>query len=373
MKLATLKDGTRDGQLIVVSRDLQTAAIADAIAPTLLRVLEDWHFYAPQLRTLYDALNGGRVRRTFKFDAKACMAPLPRSWRCVDATYPLTGEAAGGEWFAARRADGLNGARDDILVADEARQLTLRSGVAALLSDVAPGAAPMEAVASVRLLTVFVSFRSPASAAESTVGSAAVPMTFDAMAQDALAFAPVAVTPDVFGDDWHHGALRRRIELKLNGQRLGDAATDKPGKSRGASASPITAVAETAAEGDAVDVDVTGIANEADSPQGDDGNATVAPTPTPTTRTRSAGDTAPIVATSASMRADIGGFATIGALLAREHAVAAGTVVLGAPGLACPDSRLLTVGDRVVVDLRDDRGTSYCGTIETSIAPRTDA
>lgn len=37
MKLATLKDGTRDGQLAVVSRDLKTAALADGIAPTLQR------------------------------------------------------------------------------------------------------------------------------------------------------------------------------------------------------------------------------------------------------------------------------------------------------------------------------------------------
>src|SRR5271156_3391350 len=57
MKLATLKDGTRDGQLIVVSRDLHTAAVADAIAPTLQRALDDWAFYAPQLRDLYDEVN----------------------------------------------------------------------------------------------------------------------------------------------------------------------------------------------------------------------------------------------------------------------------------------------------------------------------
>jgi fumarylacetoacetate (FAA) hydrolase len=70
MKLASLKDGTRDGQLIVVSRDLHTAAIADAIAPTMQRILDDWGFYAPQLRDLYDELNQGRARNTFSFDAK---------------------------------------------------------------------------------------------------------------------------------------------------------------------------------------------------------------------------------------------------------------------------------------------------------------
>ncbi|MGF6791801.1 2-keto-4-pentenoate hydratase/2-oxohepta-3-ene-1,7-dioic acid hydratase in catechol pathway [Paraburkholderia sp. 35.1] len=86
MKLASLKDGTRDGQLIVVSRDLHTAAIADAIAPTLQRVLDDWAFYAPQLHDLYDALNQGRARNSFSFDAKECMAPLPRAFQWADGS-----------------------------------------------------------------------------------------------------------------------------------------------------------------------------------------------------------------------------------------------------------------------------------------------
>ena len=79
MKLASLKDGTRDGQLIVVSRDLHTAAIADAIAPTLQRVLDDWAFYAPQLRDLYDALNHGRARNSFGLIARSATRLAQRS------------------------------------------------------------------------------------------------------------------------------------------------------------------------------------------------------------------------------------------------------------------------------------------------------
>ena len=56
MKLATLKDGSRDGQLLVVSRDLKTAAIADGIAPSLQRALDDWNFIQPQLEELYNRL-----------------------------------------------------------------------------------------------------------------------------------------------------------------------------------------------------------------------------------------------------------------------------------------------------------------------------
>src|SRR5450830_101777 len=79
MKLATLNDGTRDGQLAVVSRDLKTAHLADGIASTLQRALDDWTFIAPQLDLLYQIINSGRVHRACEFDPANCMAPLPRS------------------------------------------------------------------------------------------------------------------------------------------------------------------------------------------------------------------------------------------------------------------------------------------------------
>jgi fumarylacetoacetate (FAA) hydrolase len=68
MKLATIKDATRDGQLAVVSRDLGKAALADSIAGTLQHALDDWSFHGPQLQDLYDALNQGKARNTFDFD-----------------------------------------------------------------------------------------------------------------------------------------------------------------------------------------------------------------------------------------------------------------------------------------------------------------
>ena len=81
MKLATLKDGSRDGQLVVVSRDLKTAHFATNIASTLQTALDDWTFYSPQLQDLYEALNAGRARHPFPFAPKDCMAPLPRARR----------------------------------------------------------------------------------------------------------------------------------------------------------------------------------------------------------------------------------------------------------------------------------------------------
>ena len=86
MKLATLKDGTRDGQLVVVSRDLKTAHLADGITLTMQRALDDWSFIAPQLEELYEALNAGKARRPFDFDARLCMAPLPRAYQWADGS-----------------------------------------------------------------------------------------------------------------------------------------------------------------------------------------------------------------------------------------------------------------------------------------------
>ena len=84
MKLATLKDGSRDGQLVVVSRDLSQAHYATGIANSLQQLLDDWAFMAPQLEDLSVALNQGRARHAFAFDPAQCMAPLPRAFQWAD-------------------------------------------------------------------------------------------------------------------------------------------------------------------------------------------------------------------------------------------------------------------------------------------------
>ena len=79
MKFATLKDGSRDGQLVVVSRDLCTAHYATGIADQLQHVLDDWNFMSPQLQDLYDTLNHGKARHAFALDTRLLLAPLPRA------------------------------------------------------------------------------------------------------------------------------------------------------------------------------------------------------------------------------------------------------------------------------------------------------
>ena len=86
MKLASYKDGSRDGQLVVVSRDLSTAHYATDIALTLQQVLDDWNFLSPQLQDLYQTLNLGKARHAFAFEPQRCMAPLPRAYQWADGS-----------------------------------------------------------------------------------------------------------------------------------------------------------------------------------------------------------------------------------------------------------------------------------------------
>jgi fumarylacetoacetate (FAA) hydrolase len=237
MKLATLKDGTRDGQLIVVSRDLQTAAVADAIVATLQRALDDWAFYAPQLRDLYDALNQGRARNTFGFDPQDCMAPLPRAFQWADGSsyvnhVELVRRARGAEmppefWtdplMYQGGSDDFIGPKEDIVSASEAFGIDFEAEVAVITGDIPMGTNPDQALKGVRLITLVndVSLRNliPAELAKGFGFFQSKPAT---------SFAPVAVTPDELGDAWREGRVHRSLIVHWNGKKVGqpDAGTD---------------------------------------------------------------------------------------------------------------------------------------------------
>lgn len=230
MKLATLKDGSRDGQLIVVSRDLRTAAIADGIAPTLQRALDDWPFYAPQLTELSDALNQGRARHAFAFEPKDCMAPLPRAFQWADGSayvnhVELVRRARGAEMPPEFWADPLMyqggsddflGATDDIVCASEAFGIDFEAEVAVITSDVPMATAPEAALKAVRLVMLVndVSLRNlvPAELAKGFGFFQSKPAT---------AFSPVAVTPDELGGHWREGRVQRPVIVHWNGKKVG--------------------------------------------------------------------------------------------------------------------------------------------------------
>ena len=206
MKLATLKDGTRDGQLAVVARDLKTAHIADGIAPTLQAALDDWSFIAPQLAALYEDLNAGRARRPFDFDPGRCMAPLPRAYQFV------VGEAYGGRSgdeprLAQCGSDDLLGAMDDIVVTHEESGIDFGAGIAVVTGDVAMGATPDDALQQIRLLMLMneVSLRN--------LGLL--------QSRPTTSFSPVAVTPDELGDAWRDAKVYLPLRTSWNGHIVG--------------------------------------------------------------------------------------------------------------------------------------------------------
>ena len=237
MKLATLNDGTRDGQLAVVARDLKAAHLADGIAPTLQAALDDWAFIAPQLGELYQALNQQRAARSFEFDPANCMAPLPRAYQWADGSayvnhVELVRKARGAEMPASfweeplmyqGGSDDLAGPRDDIVLAHEQWGIDFEAEVAVITGDMPMGVTPDQAQLHIRLLMLVndVSLRNliPEELAKGFGFLQSKP---------ASSFSPVAVTPDELGEQWKDGKVHLPLRSTWNGKLVGqpDAGVD---------------------------------------------------------------------------------------------------------------------------------------------------
>lgn len=230
MKLATYKDGSRDGQLVVVSRDLATAHYATGIADRLQQVLDDWGFLSPQLQDLSDTLNGGKARHAFPFEPARCMAPLPRAYQWADGSAYINHVEL---VRAARHAqvpesyytdplmyqggsDDLLGPCDDVVVADEAWGIDFEAEIAVITGDVPMGATPERALDGIRLVMLAndVSLRNliPAELAKGFGFFQSKPAT---------AFSPVTVTLDEFGGAWDGGRLHLTLQSSWNGRKVG--------------------------------------------------------------------------------------------------------------------------------------------------------
>jgi len=230
MKLATYKDGSRDGQLLVVSRDLSQAHYANGIATRLQQVLDDWNFLSPQLEDLYLTLNQGKARHAFAFDPKLCMAPLPRAYQWADGSayinhVELVRRARGAEVPESFYVDPLmyQGGSDDFLGAceparfvSEAMGIDFEAELAVVTGDVAMGAGPEQALEGVRLLMLVNdwSLRNliPAELAKGFGFFQSKPAT---------AFGPVAVTPDELGEAWQGGRVHLALQSQWNGRKVG--------------------------------------------------------------------------------------------------------------------------------------------------------
>jgi len=230
MKLATLKDGSRDGQLVVVSRDLSTAHHASAIATRLQQLLDDWNFLSPQLEDLYTTLNHGKARHAFAFDPAQCMAPLPRAYQWADGSayinhVELMRRARNAEVPESFYTDPLmyQGGSDDFLgpcdaarFASEDWGIDFEAELAVVTGDVAIGASPEQALEGIRLVMLANDWSLrhliPAELAKGFGFFQSKPAT---------AFSPVALTPDELGDTWQGGRVHLTLQSTWNGKKVG--------------------------------------------------------------------------------------------------------------------------------------------------------
>ena len=220
MKLASYKDGSRDGHLVVVSRDLSQAHYAVGIATRLQQLLDDWNFIAPQLEELSISLNHGRARHAFAFEPQKCMAPLPRPVLMAEGQgWPAHGrhlrQLAGQDPEAAEPAlrfigPQLLGAQDGVKLASEAMGLDFGAQLLVVSGDLAQGASAEQALESVRLVGLANRWSLRALEAQGL-----------ALSHPQLSVAPVLVTPDELGEAWRGGRLSLPLQCMHNGRKVG--------------------------------------------------------------------------------------------------------------------------------------------------------
>lgn len=230
MKLASLKNNTREGRLVVVSRDLRQAVQADDIAPTMREAIDGWRRVEGKLRHLYEQLESGGAKNTFAFEPTQAMAPLPRSHQFIDASaFPTHGEIMtrayklsikqepGVPILVPRQGDDFRGPTDDYEVPSEGDQVDFEGEFAVITDDIPMGTTAAQAAKRIRLVTILndVSMRSHVFR-EVSLGFGMV------RAKTATVFGPVAVTPDELGDAWQDSRVQLDLHVSRNSQWFGN-------------------------------------------------------------------------------------------------------------------------------------------------------
>jgi fumarylacetoacetate (FAA) hydrolase len=231
MKLATLKDSTRDGRLVVVSRDLTRCSEVGHIARTLQAALDDWAYVGPRLSEVAEGLETG-AQPSIRFHEHEAASPLPRAYQWADGSayvnhVELVRKARNAEMPATfwteplmyqGGSDFFLGPRDPIVIADEAYGIDMEAEIAVIVDDVPMAATVEQARAAIRLIMLVndVSLRGliPAELAKGFGFFQSKPSS---------AFSPVAVTPEELGEAWDGGKLHLPLLVDLNGKPFGRA------------------------------------------------------------------------------------------------------------------------------------------------------
>lgn len=232
MKLASLKEGGRDGTLVVVSRDLSKAVKATGVAATMQAALDDWQAIAPRLNALAEDLEAGKASGAFALDMGVLAAPLPRAYEFVDGSAYLphverVRRARGAEVPQSFYSDplmyqatsaGFLGPRDPVVVPSEEYGIDLEAEVVVITDDVPMAPSAEVASSHIQLIGLVndVSLRGliPAELAKGFGFLQSKPRS---------ALSPVFITPDELGDAWHDDKLHLAMRTWINSHWFGEA------------------------------------------------------------------------------------------------------------------------------------------------------
>ncbi|WP_350335109.1 fumarylacetoacetate hydrolase family protein [Coralliovum pocilloporae] len=231
MKLATLRDGSRDGCLVVVSRDLSRMDDVSEIAPTLQNALDNWTELAPALHERFTALDNNPESGT-PLNQADCLSPLPRAYQWADGSayvnhVELVRRARGVDmpthfWtdplMYQGGSDSFIAPHDDIVMGDESWGIDFEGEIAVITGDVAMGTSEQNAMEAIRLIMLVndVSLRG------------LIPRELEKgfgffQSKPSSAFSPVAVTPDELGASWRDGKIHHPLRVTFNDQPFGKA------------------------------------------------------------------------------------------------------------------------------------------------------
>lgn len=229
MKFATLKNGTRDGQLVFVSRDLKWARTIPEFAPTMLQLLEQWDESENKLSKAYELFNNNPEQNGFGFDTQKTLAPLPRCYQFVDGSaflnhgrimkeaYKIKNEEPEGiPILIQRQSDDFRSGVDDYAFPSTKDLCDFEAEFAVAVSDIPMGSSKDIIKSSIKLVMILndVSMRG--------ILNREIKMGFGFIqAKTATIFAPVAVTPDELGKAWENEKIALNIEVKRNDQWFG--------------------------------------------------------------------------------------------------------------------------------------------------------
>jgi fumarylacetoacetate (FAA) hydrolase len=230
VKLGTLKDGSRDGRLLVISTDLARAVAAKSVVPTMLAALETWSTSAPKLAAIYERLNSGEVPGTFELDTRKLSAPLPRCPQWLDASafhshgelmdkvfgmQPIEGKLTTPLMYQGASDDFL-GPHDDMPMPSEADGIDFEAEIGVVVDYVPMGTPAAKARDRIKLFVLI------NDASLRVLAGREIKTGFGFLqSKPSTSFAPVAVTPEELGVAWRDSKVHLPVKVQLNGRTFG--------------------------------------------------------------------------------------------------------------------------------------------------------